>query len=178
MDYEKKYNEALEKARQLCAYPTTKPFISDLQDLFPELAESEDEMVRRSLLDWLVKKRNNITIPFSLRDAERWITWIEKQGEQNLTNSAKTCKIEQKPWSKEDEKMLDEIIDFFKNGTVKLQHDLSLYASWLKSLRPQPTWKPSAEQIKALNLLLLKSEITEIGQTPCLLSLYNDLKTL
>ena len=82
MDYEKKYNEALEKARQLCAYPTTKPFISDLQDLFPELAESEDEMVRRSLLDWLVKKRNNITIPFSLGDADRWIAWLEKQGEQ------------------------------------------------------------------------------------------------
>lgn len=46
-------------------------------------------------------------------------------------------KIEQKPtWSKEDERMLDEIIDFFENGTVRLQHDLSLYAFWLKSLKP------------------------------------------
>ena len=41
MNYEQKYKEALEKARQLCAYPTTKPFISDLQDLFPELKESK-----------------------------------------------------------------------------------------------------------------------------------------
>ena len=32
-------------------------------------------------------------------------------------------KVEQNPaWSEKDEKMLDEIIDFFKNGTVKLQH--------------------------------------------------------
>ena len=37
---EKKYKEALEKARQLCGYPTTMPFISDLQDIFPELKES------------------------------------------------------------------------------------------------------------------------------------------
>ena len=58
---EQKYKEAIERAKtidkreygdiistifpelELCAYPTTKPFISDLQDLFPELAESEDE---------------------------------------------------------------------------------------------------------------------------------------
>ena len=32
-----RYDEALEKARKLCAYPTTKPFISDLQEIFPEL---------------------------------------------------------------------------------------------------------------------------------------------
>ena len=51
--YEKKYKEALEKARQLCAYPTTKSFISDLQDLFPELAESEDEKVRKELIKHL-----------------------------------------------------------------------------------------------------------------------------
>lgn len=54
-------------------------------------------------------------------------------------------------WSKEDKVMLDEIIDFFENGTVKFQHDLSLYASWLKSLRPQPHWKPSEEQIQCLH---------------------------
>lgn len=48
-------------------------------------------------------------------------------------------------WSKEDERMLDEIIDFFENGTVRLQHDLSLYAFWLKSLKPHNKWKPSED---------------------------------
>lgn len=37
--------------------------------------------------------------------------------------------------SKEEEEILDEIIDFLENGTVKLQHDLSLYASLLKSIK-------------------------------------------
>ena len=45
-------------------------------------------------------------------------------------------------WSEEDEVMLKEIIAFFKDGSVKLQHDLDLYAGFLekrlKSLRPQP----------------------------------------
>jgi len=46
----KAYDEALEKARQLCAYPTTKPFISNLQDLFPELCESKDEKTRKRII--------------------------------------------------------------------------------------------------------------------------------
>ena len=37
-------------------------------------------------------------------------------------------------WSKNDENFLKEIIDFFENNTVRLQHDLSMYAHWLKSL--------------------------------------------
>ena len=46
-----------------------------------------------------------------------------------------TC-YEQKPaeWSKNDTVFLNEIIDFFENKTVRLQHDLEMYAHWLKSL--------------------------------------------
>lgn len=53
-------------------------------------------------------------------------------------------------WSKDDEVILDEIIDFFENGTVKLQHDLSLYASWLKSfkdrIKTQQEWTMQDEE--------------------------------
>lgn len=42
MNYEKKYKNTLDKARQLCAYPMNQPFKSDLQNIFPELKESED----------------------------------------------------------------------------------------------------------------------------------------
>ena len=45
-------------------------------------------------------------------------------------------KKEQKPaeWSKNDTVFLEEITDFFENKTVRLQHDLDMYAHWLKSL--------------------------------------------
>lgn len=89
-------------------------------------------------------------------------------------------KIEQRSWSEEDIIIRNALIKL-----VEMLYESSIYKSdkirlldWLKSLRPQSTWKPSAEQIKALNLLLLKGEITEIGQAPCLQTLYNDLKAL
>lgn len=80
MDYERKYKEALEKARQLCLYPTTKPFISDLQNLFPELRESDDERIRKSLLDYLHTLPNHFSHNGGL--VTDWIAWLEKQGEQ------------------------------------------------------------------------------------------------
>lgn len=90
-------------------------------------------------------------------------------------------KVEQDPaWSEEDEKMLDEIIDFFKNGTVKLQHDLSLYASWLKAIKdrvqPQNRWKPSDEQIIALKQA--KADACGKPYFNALCSLYIKLKGL
>ena len=52
-------------------------------------------------------------------------------------------------WREEDESTLKEIISFFKDGTVKLQHDLDLYAGFLekrlKFLRPQPKQEWSKE---------------------------------
>lgn len=71
--------------------------------------------------------------------------------------------------------MLDEIIDFFENGTVKLQHDLSLYASWLKSLKERYTWKPSVAQLNALSIVS-KGYVSD--DIEAIVSLYNDLKKL
>ena len=38
-----------------------------------------------------------------------------------------------KEWTTNDATTLNELIDFLENGTVKLQHDLTLYANWLKT---------------------------------------------
>jgi len=73
----KAYDKALEKARQLCAYPTTKPFISDLQDLFPELKESEDEEIRKGIIAIL----NNYVDNSNIFKA-KILALLEKQGEQ------------------------------------------------------------------------------------------------
>ena len=83
MDYEKKYKETLEKARQLCAYPTTKPFISDLQNLFPELKESEDEKIRKCLLSHFSRYQED-EIFLNCITMKQILAWLEKQGEQKL----------------------------------------------------------------------------------------------
>jgi len=81
-DKAKAYDKALEKARQLCAYPTTKPFISDLQDLFPELQESEDERIRKELISHFCGIRDNCGKDWYGYNINDIIAWLEKQGEQ------------------------------------------------------------------------------------------------
>ena len=78
----KAYDKALEKARQLCAYPTTKPFIRDLQDIFPELKESEDERIRKAMIKYFTNGKEYLSLtPYSRED---YIAWLEKQGEQKI----------------------------------------------------------------------------------------------
>ena len=142
-----------------------------------ELAESEDERISKHLLYHFRNKTKKEWNGMPVKDI---IAYLEKQGEHkkfrdsiqvgdkvtknedgvlvNLSQLNRVAKKDEKQgeqksveWSKSDKRMLDEIVDFFENGTVKLQHDLSLYASWLKSLRPQSHWKPSDEQIECLS---------------------------
>jgi hypothetical protein len=92
MGYEKKYKEALEKARQLCAYPTTKPFISDLQDLFPELKESEDEMIRKALIYHYQGDGCLCTNEYRI-DYKEIRAWLEKQGAYSQREECLDCQF-------------------------------------------------------------------------------------
>ena len=158
----KAYDEALEKARQLCAYPTTKPFISDLQDIFPELKESEDEKVRKAILE-LVRQSSEI---LEKKNQEQMLAWLEKKGEQKPAE-----------WSEDDEKMLQNILECLRNGWKKLPTDILKYESWLKSLRPQSQWKPSEEQIVALKHASNDCSIA-FADMKILATLYEQLKAL
>ena len=62
-----------------------------------EPKESEDERIRKFLIDYfeIIKSTlsDGVWKGFQI---EEIISWLEKQGEQNLANSAKTCKVEPK----------------------------------------------------------------------------------
>ena len=71
----KAYDEALERAKQLQhnnAFVTT---------VFPELKESEDERMRKEIIEYL-----NSQIPIAEENEllcfKQWISWLEKQKEQ------------------------------------------------------------------------------------------------
>jgi len=79
MDYEKKYKEALERAREElgsgCFDRGTVEYI------FPELKESEDEKTRKSLLSFLHGLGE-----FEYPDTKTyisWLNWLEKQGDKD-----------------------------------------------------------------------------------------------
>lgn len=59
----------------------------------------------------------------------------------------------------------------------QLAEDIEKEINWLKSLRPQNTWKPSDEQMKALDSTAsIVGILTPTGVTLC--SLYKDLEKL
>ena len=85
MDYEKKYNEALERARALWREAIEKEYVDDyLKDyetIFPELRESEDERIRKEIIEYLKlvdKGEGDYAHPM----VSGWIAWLEKQKEQ------------------------------------------------------------------------------------------------
>lgn len=91
MDYEKAYKEALAKAKETINYYKEhnrgdEASIEDLEEIFPELKESEDEKIRKGIIDFLWKEKiflqeahssveNNPKYRFVM-DA---IAWLEKQ---------------------------------------------------------------------------------------------------
>lgn len=142
--------------------------------LIPELAESKDEEIRKELI---AAFQNGVTYnQISKAKAKDYIAWLEKQGEQKPAE-----------WSKEDEQLYNDLSDtYFYNDedypkeTYKLM--LKRVLDWMtkraKSLRPQSTWKPSEEEMKALEFCL-EYNIDKDGVFGSkVVKLYDELKKL
>ena len=77
MDYEQKYKEALEMARETF-YNQETPYVvkARLLTMFPTIAESTDERIRKGIIE-LVKQSSEVLDKQNQKDM---IDWIEKQG--------------------------------------------------------------------------------------------------
>ena len=77
MDYENKHQEEIIRATQLweCGDITRE----NLEYIFPELQESEDEKIRKDLIKWINEFPDTIWRSHNKKDV---IAWLEKQGEQ------------------------------------------------------------------------------------------------
>jgi len=92
----------------------------------------------------------------------------------------RVCLKSEQEWSREDERMVQCIIGDIKNVRKRLSVPSLIKMcdkeiAWLKSLRPQPHWKPSEEQMEALCYV---KQFDYGGHKVALESLYNDLKKL
>ena len=130
--YEQKYKEALARAREIHCNEGEKR--RDMEFIFPELKESEDERVREALIE-LVKMVDKAPIGqiFGYEGIKYsdMIVWLEKQGEQNPIE-----------WNEYDKKMIGTLIKIFEinycnngykfGGTTIRAHSI---ISWLKSLK-------------------------------------------
>jgi len=86
MDYKKRYNELIDAIKEMMeANPHDGGLQNLVQDNVPELAESEDEKVRKWLID-TIKSVPNDSIEWDIIDKSDVLAWLEKQGEKNSTD--------------------------------------------------------------------------------------------
>ena len=142
MNYESKYKESLSFLKDL------KPYMSDycrekLEEFFPELKESEDERIRKEIIEYITRYKDCITD----KEYDSWVAWLEKQGKQNPAE-----------WHRENELTEFEktMIQFshernsliqFEHTTEEINAHLYLYSEKLldlakeKILKDLPKWK-------------------------------------
>ena len=77
MDYEKKYKDALERARYYHCDGVKQEIIDALEYVFPELKESEDEKIRKAIIEFFELQDENTTYSFVSRNDI--LAWLEKQ---------------------------------------------------------------------------------------------------
>lgn len=75
MDYEKAYKEALERAKDVYTYYCDdREQLRKIESIFPELTESEDEKIRKGIIE-LVKQSSEI---LDRKNQERMFAWLDK----------------------------------------------------------------------------------------------------
>lgn len=127
MNYEKAYKDALERAKSIhnehraqCHDVMTK--------VFPELAESEGERIRKYLMDYVKSAGVGHSLFDSINTRENILLWLEKQGEQKLS------------WCEEDEKIWTQVINEIEaikssSSTIFEKNIAQDKIYWLKSLK-------------------------------------------
>ena len=152
--YEQKYNEAFSRAKKLQETCDSTAVVGWCEYIFPELKESEDERIRKALIEnfkWYCGdflettkwgKDDNLLVKDIIAWLEKqegcehikkdWLEHIKQSWYKEGFIDGKYSGGTSKEWTINDATTLSELIDFLENGTAKLQHDLTRYANWLK----------------------------------------------
>ena len=94
-DKAKRYDEAIERAKlwrnasNVDKIPTFANRV--INEIFPELAESDNESIRKSITEFFKNYSENGTWK-AIPDVTKWVAWLEKQGEQK-PNPCENCSI-------------------------------------------------------------------------------------
>ena len=192
MDYKEKYDKAIKRAKAMIKVANNQEeAYNSVITIFPELSESEDERIRKSIIELL----NEVHFTFKHYDINKMLAWLEKQDEQKpawseedkqyledtltllegnrsvhtygeVKNWLKSIKERVQPqpkqeWSEEDESNFQNI-DSVLFYDKNLPEDTCMrLRNWLKSLKERYTWKPSEEYIHWLKWAINRMPDTE-----------------
>lgn len=167
--------KALDVVRQMVADGQVSQEVAE--KYFHELKESEDERIRKWLIYYFTEVCDNV----SEKEKKGVLVWLEKQGNkdeeilvlkdqiESLHAAIKALKeahkielekqCENTPvWSESDNYVADKVLAWAKivNPTSSIFEKLpkEQFIERLESIKERYTWKPSDEQIKALNYVV------------------------
>ena len=172
----KKVDAWLEKQKeQKPASTEDMPYITDEHFYEREPADSFKYKLAEYMTRCCTKKEGPYGYEYGI-SAES----ILKMAEEELIKRG----VVQKPvgWSEEDEKMIKDLLwicDGLEQGHNEFFHKKEKYTeirNFLKALRPQKNWKPSEEQIHALERAIIR--INTVDDIPLLTELRDKLKAL
>lgn len=103
-----------------------KVAVDALKEAFPELAESEDERIRKGLVKLLTVAGEAYVVNSTGIKKDSYLAYLEKQKEQKPAE-----------WSEEDKENLEKVIWYIEKGCKLIFQKPDKLISWLKSLRPQ-----------------------------------------
>ena len=162
----KAYDEAIRKLRVMIpnwerlSY-NGKTFLQDLIYVFPELAESEGEKVRKELIKHLKEGAEGYEPSGGSSDYQRWLAWLEKQGEKKPEENKGNLGGISSNWNEEDEQHIDSLLkrldSLYRNTFGCTKFAISEDRDWLKSLKDRVQPKPKQEWSKEDDGVLLES---------------------
>ena len=121
MDYEKLYKEALETGKALHKNGAYRLL---MEEIFPELAESEDEKIRKALIEHCKNQaKPYIDTGNECPQIQSWIDWLEKQSKDDMIEALRleyekgksdALQEQRKEWTAEDLWNRNEIADILQ----------------------------------------------------------------
>lgn len=128
MDYEKRYKKALERAKDYhkqLLNEDNPELAGEIEDIFPELKESKDDRIRRTLIRY-----HQSTLNIDGVKGKEIVAWIEKQGKH-------------KDYYTKQE-LIDMGFSFTLNGNIvtpdKMMEDMKKYLAWKEKQAPKTMW--------------------------------------
>lgn len=79
-----KYEEALERARKHYRETPNNVYKAMLEQIFPDIEENEDKKIKKEIINYF--RCQNRDEPTRKETHNRWIAWIEKQGNSKSIN--------------------------------------------------------------------------------------------
>ena len=139
--YKEKYEQAIERLKQWDREHPCAGFVLSDRDkfIFPELAESEDEKIRKWIIEDIRFNMNNEPLNNSeyRKKAENAIAWLEKQGQVKESTISqhenRTCEENVNSLTSEDERIRKDIKQHF----LYLDDSFPDKAKWLTWLEKQ-----------------------------------------